>query len=90
MLDSLNRMIDTEMQMIEQAVFEPQVKEEKPAQNEQTIEEEVPKECMIFKKIDESQIAFERYLQRLLQKSKHESEPKRLGTIIINLQLPKM
>ena len=36
---------------------------------EEGIEEEVPKECGIFMTIDESQIAFERYLQRLSRKN---------------------
>ena len=58
------------------------MKEEKPVDNHQGNEEEVPKECMIFKRIDESQIAFERYLQRLLRKNQNESEPKRLDTVI--------
>jgi hypothetical protein len=47
--------------------------------------EEVPKECLIFKKIDESQIAFERYLQKLMRKNQNEPEPIKLAGAFVNV-----
>jgi archaellum component FlaC len=71
MVERWNGIIDVGMQSMVEPVEEEieEVKEEV---------EEVPKECLIFKKIDESQIAFERYLQKLMRKNQISSPDEQL------------
>lgn len=64
MVERWNGIIDVGMQSMVEGV-EVEVEEVKEEV------EEMPKVCLIFEKIDESQIAFERYLQKLMRKNQN-------------------
>jgi hypothetical protein len=83
MVERLNGIIDAGMQAMAERV-QKEVEEVEEVKGEV---EEVPKECLIFKKIDESQIAFERYLQKLMRKNQNDPEPTKLANVCINATL---